>query len=97
MIREPLQHFAEQMEGRLVAKDENRGPRGWLDYHPLWLLLRAEEELKELKEELMRPSSLQRVVQEAADVANFCMMIADVMQAQIRPGKRKLRREEDDL
>jgi hypothetical protein len=68
---------------------ENDGIRdGWEECDPVWLFERAEEEMKELKNEIqmyMNHSSLspkwlsikERVQREAADVANFCMMISD--------------------
>lgn len=87
-IRKPLRDFVLKMEERLKAKDVKRGEHGWLECHPLWLLARAEEELVELKAELMRPSSAEAVTKEAVDVANFCMMIADTIQTQMKAPKK---------
>jgi NTP pyrophosphatase (non-canonical NTP hydrolase) len=78
-IRKELRAFAELMEERLQAKDMDRGTKGWAQRHPLWLLARAEQELKELKDSLVQGADASCVVQEAADVANFVMFIADVV------------------
>jgi len=85
-LRESLRNFAELMESRLGEKDSGRGARGWSEYHPLWVFNRAEECMAELKDELMRGST-DNILRQAADVANFCMMIADI-QVNYREGKK---------
>ena len=77
-IRESLMNFAELMESRLEEKDEPRGDRGWMNLHPLWLFNRAEECMAEAKDELMRGTT-DGVLRQAADAANFLMMLADVL------------------
>ena len=77
--------FAAEMENKL-AENRHKGDReGWLKDTPEALLERLDEEVTELKEavRLMKtlpPSEVtkMRVTQEAADVGNFAMMVADV-------------------
>ena len=83
--------LAEAMERKLSRHDGDRGKDGWLSESPSWLLERLEEETKELTtvvgmyEESTDPSDRERrrkmVLKEAADVANFAMMVADVCHA----------------
>lgn len=72
-IREPIQWFAKQMERKLREHDD-RG--GWDDERLDWLFDRLIEEVEELRVEVNRSSELY-IINEAADVANFCMMLAD--------------------
>jgi NTP pyrophosphatase (non-canonical NTP hydrolase) len=81
-IRAEVAVFAERMEQRLVA-NEHKG--GWED-NTVWELLgRVREELQELECALhdysghRRAGSVDEVRSEAADVANFLMMITDVL------------------
>ena len=74
--------FAEAMEAAL-AKNEHKG--GWKDDGALELHQRIVEETDELRAELMkrreRPGHANNqapILSEAADVANFAMMVADV-------------------
>lgn len=88
-VREPVAWFARIMELQLKAND---GKEGWYIDHPLMLLARLIEEVGELSAVLsQRFTALEAkpytttadqqatVIGEAADVANFAMMIADVM------------------
>ena len=74
--------FALAMEAKLKARDE-RGVRGWSTAPNTHLLQRLRVEAYELQEqcdllELESPSAHPaKVLEEAADVANFAMMIAD--------------------
>lgn len=72
-IREEVRWFAVEMERKLRQNDW-RG--GWADSHPDWLLDRLREETRELDAAVQagRPN---KIIDEAADVANFAMMIAD--------------------
>jgi NTP pyrophosphatase (non-canonical NTP hydrolase) len=63
------------MEERLLENDYKGGGE---DCTPAWLLKRLGEELKELRKALRAKDSPERIACEAADVANFAMMIADV-------------------
>jgi NTP pyrophosphatase (non-canonical NTP hydrolase) len=69
------------MEGKLRENDHKTG---WKAEDPAWLLERLQEEVDELgdamREAAARPDSAaakRDVGREAADVANFAMMIAD--------------------
>lgn len=67
--------FADKMESEL-RKNDHKSP--WSDESIYWLGERLDEEVKELHEAIVDPKSTwEKVVSEAADVANFCMMIAD--------------------
>lgn len=72
-IRREIREFAKVMEEQLKMNDWKGG---WKGASVLWLFGRMIEELKELYEALHwgRPNEIRR---EAADVANFAMMIAD--------------------
>lgn len=86
-LRESVQWFAEQMEAKL-RENEDKG--GWDGESEDYFLRRAREELKELDaaitkfwDESQNPESRlgdftpkQEIVREAADVANFLMMLA---------------------
>lgn len=64
--------FAQRMERKLAANRHKGGREGWLQEHPLTLLRLLYVELGELNYAMDRMES-----GEAADVANFAMMIAD--------------------
>lgn len=73
--------FADAMEGALRRNDAKGG---WEDDDPEWLLGRLKQETRELETELVRFENASdsqktsiKVLWEAADVANFAMMIAD--------------------
>ena len=77
-LRPEVQWFAEQMELRLRANDWKGG---WRDEDIDWLWARMWDEERELYQ-AMHPSTWPEVdydgiVKEAADVANFAMMVAD--------------------
>jgi len=78
--------FARRMEAKL-AKNRHKGDRdGWITCNPDDLAFRIQDELNELQEALRRVRSKNNVVapereaiiNEAADVANFAMMVADI-------------------
>lgn len=79
-LRPEVAAFAQAMERKLRANDHKGG---WANEPKGWLLDRAEAELLELRESvswLQRSAedlAVQSVLDEAADVANFCIMIAD--------------------
>lgn len=66
--------FAEQMKHKL---DLNRHKGGWEDCKNHYLVRRLLEETAELVQSVMRNEDADTVIEEAADIANFCMMIAD--------------------
>jgi len=74
-VRPVVKWFSEQMEAALKRNDHKGGWKGML-----WdeLIERIEDETKELKDECDSfPKDKDRVIKEAADVANFAMMIAE--------------------
>lgn len=81
-IRPTLQWFAKQMEAKLKENDHKTG---WSQIPCFRLLCRLREETMELSDQLLMnnmnyhrpPEDLDMIIQEAADVANFAMMIAD--------------------
>jgi hypothetical protein len=75
-VREPVSWFARQMETRLKANDHKGG---WENDPVDYLLARIEQEATEVFHATGSPGSLEKVIEEAADVANFAMMIADNM------------------
>jgi len=71
-MRPPLAWFANEMERQLEANDHKTG---WKDCHLKQLLRRLKQEVGELERAIEKANP--DVVEEAADVANFAMMIAD--------------------
>ena len=77
-LRPEVLRFAENMEKKLREHDDRPG---WKDNAPEALLARLRQETDELDEAIasrMQTTSSSEVMDEAADVANFCMMIHDV-------------------
>lgn len=79
-----VRRFAEAMEAKL-QKNDRKG--GWRGCEPGWLLLRLVDEVGELAEAALHlwrqragasEDDRRAVLAEAADVANFAMMVADV-------------------
>ncbi len=71
--RATLEWFA----GRMLAKlRTNRDKRPWTEADVEFLYTRLWQEVNELKEALLSSKSPDRVVEEAADLANVAMMIA---------------------
>ena len=79
-IRPALRAFAQDMEARLRANDHKSG---WLHDHDPHLLKRLEKNLAKLTRALEDAALLKQngcheaISREAADVANFAMMLAD--------------------
>lgn len=80
-MRKEVIAFSEDMERKLCAND-NKG--GWSTCELTWLLRRLREETGELAGAIgalmhadLVDMRAQFVIDEAADVANFAMMIAD--------------------
>ena len=74
-MRASVRRLAQEMEERLRDNDYKGG---WDDCTPRWLLKRLRDETKELAAAI-RQDSQPTILQEAADVANFAMMIFDVV------------------
>lgn len=75
-IRPKVMKFAEAMERKLI---ENEGKGGWEDCSVGYLVKRTKEELRELV--LLSNAGLDDAsffLDEAADIANFLMMLCDV-------------------
>jgi hypothetical protein len=97
-IRQPLYEFAIIMENKLRTKDKDF-PEGWSQDSIHYLLERLDEELDELKvaytkflsceNELGTERMLADIVIEAADVANFAMMIGDQARTYIKLHHKK--------
>lgn len=73
-VREPVRWFAERMEERLKAHDHRPG---WKDSTFGYLQRRLRQEQAELDAALDKKWNAEEIIRECADVANFCMMIAD--------------------
>lgn len=73
VIREPLQQFTEKMELKLI-KNDYRG--GWGNRDILFLINRLRGALSELNYAI-RLDNKSMIADEAVDVANYAMMIAD--------------------
>ena len=78
-LRDELAWFANKMESVLRCNDHKRH---WTGMSTAQLLTRLRQELRELERETKRDGTLDggtwKIIKEAADVANFAMMIADV-------------------
>lgn len=84
-LRDPVRRFALAMETKLRRHDKERGENGWEGDDLLRLTRRLREETDELVQACRaEPISMQALVSEAADVANFAMMIADAAGALAR-------------
>jgi len=82
------------MENRLRANDHKGG---WQECHPGDLAQRLDEEAEELAGAIVEGALLTDILEEAADVANFAMMIADVCGALATPTLLALRAEAAEL
>jgi len=72
-MRAEVERFADVMEERLKENDHKGG---WLTCSSEYLLRRLREEVDELETALTEDSN-DDLIAEAADIANFAMMIAD--------------------
>lgn len=76
MPREALVRFTEAMEAKLKLNDHKRH---WSQCGLTYLINRMKEEVEELIEAIELGEPIDEVQGECADVANFAMMIFDVM------------------
>lgn len=83
-LRREVRWFAERMELKLQQNDHKDG---WQDCDDWWLLQRVSQEYDELRKATIGSCDAEKIADEAADVANFCMMIAD--NAAMRALKRR--------
>ncbi|MGG4288345.1 hypothetical protein ABEW81_11165 [Priestia megaterium] len=72
-MRRQVKWFADQMEEKLRENDHKGG---WEDCDYGYLIPRLGEEVNELVQAIVSGQTVS-IVKEAADVANFAMMIAD--------------------
>jgi NTP pyrophosphatase (non-canonical NTP hydrolase) len=90
--RPEVQAFADAMEAKLRKHDATRGPTGWRTDNSLDLIARLREEVHEFLGALNPAAPPQAdVLGEAADVANFAMMLADVTGNLVGPATREPR------
>lgn len=75
--RSVVEWFTERMEEKLMRNDHKGG---WEVMGPRELIARARQELDELEQAVENKKGGAAIASEAADVANFVMMLADVMQ-----------------
>jgi len=73
-MRQSVVDFALAMERELQTNDHKDG---WADLSPKWLLNRMRQEMGELASAIEQKSNVEHIESEAADVANFAMMIAE--------------------
>lgn len=82
-----IKAFAERMATKLTEHEHTKGRHGWLTDDPRTLLTRLRKEVDELEDAInlyTNPNAtfkvnelLNRIADEAADVGNFAMFIAD--------------------
>lgn len=80
--RPEVNWFAKQMELKLRANDHKRH---WSEVHLDYLIDRLFQEANELWRAIQNGEPAANIVKEAADVANFAMMIADNAERQAAP------------
>lgn len=76
LIRPEVLDFAIEMEKKMAANDHKSG---WRHYTRSYLAGKLVEEVSELLLAIEGGQSHEAIIQEAADVGNFAMMIADVV------------------
>ena len=89
-VRQPVMEFARLMEEKLKEHDPARGRFGWQESTTAYLMARLVDEIDELRLALSAGDE-HAVVREGVDVANFTMMVADLM------GKLSTRWEASDV
>ena len=74
-VRQPVSWFASKME--LVLR-ENDHKKHWRTCRRSDMLRRIQGEYTELKNAIRNGAEKSQIIKEAVDVANFCMMVADL-------------------
>jgi len=69
--------WAKRMLDKLFENAGKGGPDGWEEDPPAELIERVREELEELVVAMKKKRSARTIYEEAADVANMVMMVAD--------------------
>lgn len=90
-VREEVANFAVAMEEKLAKHDDGKGESGWRKDDTFALLQRLREETQELADDL-RFLRLGDAMEECTDVANFAMMIWDVLDS----AYQEMRKEDED-
>jgi NTP pyrophosphatase (non-canonical NTP hydrolase) len=65
-----------------LSKNNYKG--GWKNESVQWLIGRLHQEIYELEEAILHKKDKDYIINEASDVANFAMMIADKVRNEIR-------------
>lgn len=76
-MREAVKWFAEAMERQLKHHDREKGEDGWDEESNTYLIQKLMEEVGELIALLMQGEEGEEVLEEAADIGNIAMMLAD--------------------
>jgi NTP pyrophosphatase (non-canonical NTP hydrolase) len=76
MIDDGIEFISQQMK---IKMSENMHKPGWRDDNLLDLLSGCQEEVYELYNSIFNDYKADDIIRECADVANFVMMIADVV------------------
>lgn len=72
------QNSVDRMSQNMLAKlDANKHKGRWEDVNPLWAFKRIVDEASELMEAVLSGQSPEEVWKEAADVANFALIVAE--------------------
>ena len=78
-VRSDVRWFAELMELKLRKHDHDWGPTGWKDGNPYELLNRINEEMANVRNAVFdRHKTSEDIISKLADIANYCMMTADI-------------------
>jgi hypothetical protein len=83
-VRKEVRWFATEME-KTLRKNDHKG--GWKDCDNKYLSDRLCDEILELEGAMFGGGSIEDVIKEAVDVANFAMMIADMAKQALMEGK----------
>jgi len=75
-LRPIVLEFAMEMEKKLRKHDQDRGPLGWRESEIGYIFYGLDKEFHELRHAV--GSKTENVQSEAADVANFAMMLWDM-------------------
>jgi NTP pyrophosphatase (non-canonical NTP hydrolase) len=76
IVRPEVAAFALAMEDKL-RKNDHKG--GWKDCTKQYMAMRLTQEREELRNAIQRGDPPEQIMKEAADVANFAMMVADIV------------------
>jgi len=79
--RKSVMQFARAMEDKLRENDWKGGwsgsAVGWSGSAVGWLMSRVHQEISELQHAIDKGAPVEEIRREAADVGNFCMMVAE--------------------